>query len=116
MINRIVVGAGYGLRDWLAQRATAVIMALYTVIIVAAILIVGPSDYEAWRGLFACGFIKFATFVCFVSLVWHAWIGIRDIWMDYISMSVLLRLALHVATAAALVGYVGWMASILWRV
>ena len=116
MINRIVVGAHYGLRDWIAQRATAVIMAAYTVIILAAILIVCPADFEAWRSIFANGFIKFTTFVFFISLIWHVWIGIRDIWMDYISMSVLLRLTLHVLTAAVLVGYVGWFASIMWRV
>jgi len=116
VINRTVVGAHYGLRDWIAQRATAVIMALYTVVLVAAILIVCPSDFESWRAIFANGFIKFATFIFFISLIWHVWIGIRDIWMDYISMSVLLRLTLHVLTIAVLVGYVGWFASILWRV
>jgi succinate dehydrogenase / fumarate reductase membrane anchor subunit len=29
VINRIVVGAHYGLKDWIIQRATAVIMAVY---------------------------------------------------------------------------------------
>jgi len=115
VINRIVVGAGYGLKDWIAQRATAVIMALYTVIIVAAIVVVAPADFEAWRGMFACGPIKFATFVFFLSLFYHAWIGVRDIWMDYIKCAGL-RLTLHVLTIVVLVGYVGWMASILWRV
>ncbi len=27
MVNRIVVGAHYGLKDWLVQRVTAVVMA-----------------------------------------------------------------------------------------
>ncbi len=115
MINRIVVGAGYGLKDWIAQRATAVIMALYTVIIVMAVIIVAPGDFEAWRGIFACGPIKFATFIFFLSLFYHAWIGVRDIWMDYVK-PVGVRLTLHVLTLVALVGYVGWIASILWRV
>ena len=58
--------------------------------------------------------IKFLTFLFFVSLFYHAWIGIRDIWMDYIQ-PVGLRLTLHVLTAAALVGYTAWAAAILWR-
>ena len=33
MVNRTVTGAHYGLRDWLAQRVTAVIMAVYTVVV-----------------------------------------------------------------------------------
>ena len=46
MINRIVVGAHYGLKDWIAQRATAVIMAVYSVLIAAVLLIVRPSTFE----------------------------------------------------------------------
>ena len=114
MINRNVVGAHYGLKDWIAQRATAVIMALYTVIMGAVLLIVQPSTFEAWRGIFANGFIKFVTFIFFVSLFYHVWIGVRDIWMDYVKPTGL-RLTLHVLTIAALVGYTAWAAAILWR-
>ena len=53
MINRTVVGAHYGLRDWLAQRATAVIMAVYTFILGAILLVVRPASFEAWQGVFA---------------------------------------------------------------
>ena len=114
MINRIVVSAGYGLKDWIAQRATAVIMAIYTVLIAAVLLVVRPATFEAWQGVFANGFIKFFTFLFFVSLFYHAWIGVRDIWMDYVK-PVGLRLTLHVLTIAALVGYTAWAAAILWR-
>jgi len=114
VINRIVVGAHYGLKDWIIQRATAVIMAVYSVIMAVVLLLVRPSGFEAWQGIFANGPIKFLTFLFFVSLFYHAWIGIRDIWMDYIQ-PVGLRMTLHVLTAAALVGYTAWAAAILWR-
>jgi len=114
VINRIVVGAHYGLKDWIIQRATAVIMAVYSVIMAVVLLLVRPSGFEAWQGVFANGPIKFLTFLFFVSLFYHAWIGIRDIWMDYIQ-PVGLRLTLHVLTATALVGYTAWAAAILWR-
>lgn len=114
MINRIVVGAHYGLMDWIAQRATAVIMAVYTMVITVVLLVVRPSTFEAWQAVFANGVIKFLTFLFFLSLFYHAWIGIRDIWMDYIQ-PVGLRLTLHVLTIAALVGYTAWAAAILWR-
>ena len=45
---------------------------------------------------------------------YHAWIGVRDIWMDYVKPTGL-RLTLHVLTIVALVGYTGWAAAILWR-
>lgn len=115
MVNRILVGAHYGLKDWVIQRATAIIMAIYTLIFFAALLVVGPDSFASWRGIFANGFMKFATFLFFISLFYHAWIGIRDIWMDYIKPDGL-RLLLMIATAAALVGYAGWAVQILWRI
>ena len=114
MINRIVVGAGYGLKDWIVQRATAVIMAVYTVVIAGVLLVVQPSDFQSWRDVFACGIIKFMTFLFVVSLAYHAWIGIRDIWMDYVKPTGI-RLTLHVVTFAILLGYAAWACAILWR-
>jgi succinate dehydrogenase / fumarate reductase, membrane anchor subunit len=114
VINRIVVGAHYGLTDWIAQRATAVIMAVYSILISVVLLACRPATFEAWQGVFANGFIKFVTFLFFVSLFYHAWIGVRDIWMDYVK-PVGVRLTLHVLTIAALVGYTAWAAAILWR-
>ncbi len=115
MVNRLLVGAHYGLKDWIIQRATAVIMAAYTVLFAVVVCAVGPDSFDAWRGLFANGFVKFATFLFFVSLFYHVWIGVRDIWMDYIKPAGL-RFALMLLTAAVLVGYTGWAVQILWRV
>ena len=114
MINRIVVGAHYGLRDWIAQRATAVIMAVYSVLLVVVLLLVRPSTFEAWQAVFANGVMKFLTFLFFVSLFYHAWIGVRDLWMDYVKPTGI-RLSLHVLTITLLVGYTAWAAAILWR-
>ena len=60
------------------------------------------------------GAIRIATFLFAISLFYHAWIGIRDIWMDYVKPAGL-RLALHVLTALALIAYTGWTLQILWR-
>jgi len=115
MVNRTLVGAHYGLKDWLVQRATAIIMALYTVIFLVVLCIATPDSYASWRAVFANGFMRFATFLFLASLFYHAWIGVRDIWMDYIKPDGL-RLLMMIATAAALVGYAGWAAQILWRI
>ena len=112
-MNRIVVGAHYGLKDWLGQRITALVMALYTLFMALAVLI-GAGSYESWRALMAHGLIRFATFLFIVSLCYHAWVGVRDIWMDYVKPAGI-RLALHVLTLLALVGYAGWAIQIIWR-
>ena len=113
-MNRIIVGAHYGLRDWLAQRITAVVMALYTVFIGVALACGAVSSYERWHTLMSGSVTRFASFLFIVSLCYHAWIGVRDIWMDYIN-SAAVRLTLHVLTILALTGCAGWAVQILWR-
>ncbi|WP_374566362.1 succinate dehydrogenase, hydrophobic membrane anchor protein [Ideonella sp.] len=112
--KRLVVGAHYGFRDWLAQRVTAVLMALFTVVLLLQILIGGPMGYEKWAGIFSRQWMKVFTFVVIVSLLYHAWVGMRDIWMDYIK-PVGLKLALQVFTIVWLVGCAGWAIQVLWR-
>ncbi|MFN9279421.1 MAG: succinate dehydrogenase, hydrophobic membrane anchor protein [Betaproteobacteria bacterium] len=112
--KRIVVGAHYGMRDWLSQRVTAVLMALFTVVLLVQLLLPGPLGYDRWAGIFAAQWMKVLTFVVIVSLAWHAWVGVRDIWMDYVK-PVFVRLALHVFTIVWLVGCAGWAVQVLWR-
>jgi succinate dehydrogenase / fumarate reductase membrane anchor subunit len=113
--KRIVVGAHYGLRDWLVQRATAVLMVLFTLLVLAQVLFTrGPIGYESWAGIFAPQWMKVITFAVIIALIWHVWVGMRDIWMDYIK-PVWLRLSLQVFTLVWLVGCAGWALQVLWR-
>ena len=113
MVNRVITGAHYGLRDWLAQRITAVIMAVYSVIAVFVLLTGKPITYGVWRDLFAQGWMRVATLLFAASLAWHAWVGMRDILMDYIKPAGL-RLALEVLVLLTIAAYVGWTIQILW--
>ena len=112
--NRVIVGAHYGLKDFLVQRITAVVLVIYTIILLVAFLTANNFTYEGWAGLFAQQWFKIATFVMFIALLYHAWVGMRDIWMDY-AKPASLRLAVHVATILWLVGCAGWAVQILWR-
>jgi succinate dehydrogenase / fumarate reductase, membrane anchor subunit len=113
MVRRIVVGARYGLKDWLVQRVTALVMAAYTLLFAGILLVCTPSDFQSWRALFEPQWMRLATLVFLLSLFWHAWIGMRDILMDYVK-STLLRLALQIVVALLLVAYAGWAIQILW--
>jgi succinate dehydrogenase / fumarate reductase, membrane anchor subunit len=113
MVKRVIVGAHYGLRDWLIQRVGALVMALYTLLFALILIFSPPAHYGAWRALFANQAMKLATFLFLVSLFLHAWIGMRDILMDYIKPTGL-RLGLEAAVALALVAYAGWALQILW--
>jgi succinate dehydrogenase / fumarate reductase membrane anchor subunit len=114
VVDRVVVGARYGLRDWLAQRITAAIMAVYSVIVLVVLIGGVPISYAVWKDLFAQGWMRVATLVFAASLAWHAWVGMRDILMDYVKPTGV-RLALEVAVLLALVGTLGWTVQILWR-
>ena len=110
---RQTIGAHYGWKDWLVQRVTAVIMALYTLWMLGVALYNGGIDHALWQALFANGAFRITTLLFGLALLWHAWIGMRDIWMDYIKPTAV-RLALEVMTFVVLVGYAAWLAQILW--
>jgi succinate dehydrogenase / fumarate reductase membrane anchor subunit len=112
--KRVVVGAHYGMRDWLSQRVTASLMALFTLVLLVQVVFGGPLGYDSWAGIFAAQWMKVLTLVVFVALGWHAWVGVRDIWMDYVH-AVGLRLVLQVATIVWLIGCMGWAIQVLWR-
>jgi succinate dehydrogenase / fumarate reductase membrane anchor subunit len=95
---------------------TAIVMALYTVILLVLFLTANNFSYEGWAGMFALQWFKIATFVALLSLFYHAWIGMRDIWMDYVTSSVVARLLLQIATIVWLIGCAVYAAQILWKV
>ena len=116
MVNRVVVGAHYGLRDWLAQRVTATLMALFTaVVLLQVIFSKGPIGYATWAGIFVPQWMKALTFTVIIALVYHVWVGMRDIWMDYVK-AVGVRLTLQIATLLWLIACAAWTVQILWSV
>jgi len=115
MVTRVVTGAHYGLKDWLVQRVSALVMATYLVLFVGAMVVCTPGNYEEWRAVFSPQWMRLATLLFFLSLFWHAWIGMRDILMDYVS-STAARLGLQVVVILLLVAYAAWAVQILWSI
>ena len=113
--KRVVVGAHYGLRDWLAQRITGALMALFTFVVLAQVLLTsGEIGYDKWAGIFSSQWMKALTFAIFIAFAYHVWVGVRDIWMDYVK-PVAVRLVLQVFTMVWLVACLGWAIQVLWR-
>ena len=114
--KRRVIGAShYGVGDWLVQRATAIVMAVFTLALILAVIFTsGPLTYASWSGIFAATWMKFLTFATVISICWHAWIGVCNVFMDYIK-PVGIRLALQLFAAVWLIGSAGWAAQVLWR-
>ena len=113
--KRLVVGAHYGLRDWLAQRITATLMALFTLLVLLQLIFSrGPIGYDKWAGIFDPQWMRALTFTVILALTYHVWVGMRDIWMDYIK-PVALRLSLQIFTIVWLLSCMGWAVQVLWR-
>lgn len=113
--KRLVVGAHYGLRDWLGQRISAVVLGVYAIALGLYVLLAGDLGYERWARLFAAPWMKVATLVTLAALLYHAWIGMRDLWMDYVK-PVGVRLALQVLTVLYLFACAVWSVQVLWSV
>ena len=113
MVNRVVVGAHYGLREWLAQRVTAVLIVLYSTAFAGYLLLQPRLDYDVWTGLFSGQPMRTFTLLFLLSVFYHAWVGIRNIVMDYVKPAGM-RLAIHVLVILALALYVMWSVQILW--
>jgi succinate dehydrogenase / fumarate reductase, membrane anchor subunit len=113
VVKREVIGAHYGWGGWLAQRITAVIMLLYTLFFLAVLVGLPSRDYDHWKALWTLPVMRYATMIFVLALAYHAWVGVRNIFMDYVKDTGL-RLILYVLVIIALVVYVVWAAQILW--
>jgi succinate dehydrogenase / fumarate reductase membrane anchor subunit len=107
------VGAHYGIGDWLLQRLTAVVMAAYTIVALVLICSYAPASQADWRALFSGAVFRPFTMVFVASLLYHAWVGMRDVIMDYVKPTGI-RLLLQTGIVLVLLFYLVWCASILW--
>ena len=107
------VGAGYGLGDWLLQRITAVVMAVYSLWMAGIRVACRPSGHAGWKAFFEGGMVRIATLVFTAALLYHAWVGVRDIIMDYMKPASV-RLVAMMVVALALLAEFFWAAAILW--
>lgn len=113
MVDRVVTGAHYGLRDWLLQRVSAAMMASYVLFMGGWLLLHRGFDYDAWTALFSNNLMRSFTLLVLFALFVHAWVGVRDVVMDYVKAAGL-RLAIYVAVILALLMYGIWAVQILW--
>ena len=111
--RRTVVGAHYGTRDWLAQRVTAAIMVVFTLMLAVTLLVSPPQDYAALKMLFDNKWMRVGSFLFLLSLLWHAWVGMRNILMDYVHPPGI-RLTLQILVILSLLFYAAWSVEILW--
>lgn len=113
MLDRVVTGAHYGLRDWLLQRIAAVLMVLYALFMVGWLLLHPHPGYDGWIALFSNNVMRSFSLLFLLAVFAHAWVGVRDVVMDYVKPASV-RLVIYVLVIVALLLYTIWSVQILW--
>lgn len=101
-----------GLRAWLVQRVSAVFMLLFIVFLLFHFLLDPPRSYEAWQGWMRGPGVSAGALIFFAALFLHAWVGVRDVVMDYVH-PVALRFAVLALLGLGLIAMAAWVARIL---
>lgn len=103
-----------GLRAWVVQRLTAVYIAAFVVVAIVAFASGAATRYDDWHALWSCTLVNVAAQLFVLALVLHAWVGVRDIALDYLHPTGL-RLAFLGLYALFLAGCTLWAAQVLLR-
>ncbi len=90
-------------------------MAAYILLLVILLAIYRPASYNAWHDFIAPIWFRLVTLVFFISLFMHAWLGVSDVFKDYI-FNVKLRAYLQTIVDILLVTYLVWASFILWNI
>ena len=120
MVTNVTNLSRNGLRDWLIQRVTSVVLGAWFVFISGYILCHSNLDYITWSNLFSYTPMRIFTFLALVSMVSHAWIGIWTVLTDYFTerfqgaAALPIRLGLQVVCALVLVVYLVWGVQVIW--
>lgn len=115
MVTNITSLTGHGMRDWLIQRVSAVILGLYTLYLFYYFITQPTVDYASWRALFAQPTVKIFSFFALLSLVAHTWIGIWTVSTDYIRSS-WVRALVQLGFILTLIWFLAWGIVILWSI
>lgn len=120
MVRNVTSFGRNGVSDWIIQRVSAVILALYTLGLLGFILFTPDLGYAEWQALYSATWMRIASLAALLSLCAHAWIGMWTIATDYLndymvgSKGTVLRFIFHAACVSLIFIYLVWGVQILW--
>ncbi len=102
-----------GLQDWILQRISAVVLAVYLFFLLGYLLKHHPLQYQAWHDLYTQEWVRILSLGALLSLMLHAWIGLWTISTDYIKAR-WLRCFFQMSVFIVLLNNLVWGIEILW--
>jgi succinate dehydrogenase / fumarate reductase membrane anchor subunit len=115
MVKSVLSVNHQGLREWVIQRTSAIIMAVYSIGLMTYIVMNPELSFAEWHGFFAETWVKVATLLFVLALCFHAWIGMWTIFTDYVKIFVV-RCMLNFGAILMLMACFFWAFMILWSV
>ena len=113
---------GSGTRDWIVQRISAVVLAIYSVVMLGFFLTHGHVTYVQWVEFMMSLPMRLFSLVAIIALAGHAWVGMWTVFTDYITSTKLgpsaagIRLVLQAAMIIAIFVYLFWGIMIFWGI
>ena len=74
-----------GVFDWVVQRASAALLAVYTVGIIGFLVAHPNLEFETWRSLFSSQIMRIFSMVTLLFLCGHMWVGMWTVITDYLT-------------------------------
>lgn len=97
-----MIGIFTGLRAWSVQRVSAFYILLFVLMLLLRFAIVPPRSFEVWEAWWRMPAVTIATLIFFVALCAHAWVGARDVILDYVGPAAI-RVVVLALVALALI-------------
>lgn len=113
MVTNVTSLSGNGLRDWILQRLSALILAVYVFIVLGYFICKSPMTYDLWVHFFNCSVVRVSSLLFLLALVIHAWIGVWTITTDYLKCACI-RVPVQLAFVIMLVTCLIWGVDIFW--
>lgn len=101
-----------GLRPWVIQRVTAVYIVLFILYAAYSYFSTEVITYTAWRTWLYSPFNTTVVGLFVIALLFHAWIGMRDVTLDYVH-NIMLRIFVLAVVMGVLLGSGLWFFRIL---
>lgn len=120
MVTNVTNLGRSGLFDWVVQRFSAIILATYSLFMLAIFVMNPDMDFEKWSSIFDNNAMRLFSLITLLALCAHAWIGMWTISTDYMTSlqlgksATFFRIMFQAGCVLLIAVYLLWGIQIFW--